>query len=135
LTTSTTTIANVGTKSGPLVRAVNSKKGGSQPITRVPSDNVVTTTSTTSSSGSNVKTIVPAVIVPVVAVLALAFFVVWYLKKQKKTAGSAGSAPQSTNNGEIQLSPSSTHNDVGSILTSETAETANPFKETSRTVL
>lgn len=143
LTTSTTVAVNTGSKEGPLVRAIASKSDASTKITRVPSDNGVSTSS--SSSGSNKsKVIAPAVVVPVIVVIAIAIFVVWFLAKQKKTAlfGLAGkrnnnnNSREQRNTGTHELSPTSTHADNATITTSATNDTTkNPFSDTSRAVL
>ncbi|CCH41463.1 putative secreted protein [Wickerhamomyces ciferrii] len=144
LTTSTTKATNVGEKSGPLLRAINSKSDAITTINRVPSDNGHTSTKS-SGSGSNAKTIAPAVVIPVIAVIGIAIFVVWFLNKQKKSVSQVlgfSKASRSNNSatgdrsGDIQLSPSTTNGDTHTIASAATDDTSkNPFAENSRTVL
>lgn len=130
LVTSGTDATNVGTKTGPLIRAIASTSDAITTITRVPSDNG-SGSSTTSSERSNAKVIAPAVIVPVIVVIAIASFVVWYIKKQKTGGITADSRAHNTGEqGDIHLSRATTAN---SLVTAETG--ANPFKENSRAVL
>lgn len=146
LTTSTTKAKNIGTKNGPLIRAIQSKADALTKINRVPSDNGLKSSSSSSKSSGNAKTIAPAVVVPVVVVIGIAIFVIWYLTKQKKTAlfglgnlrrnnnQTAGSSSQGQ--GDIHLSPATTHADTETIGTTVTNETAkNPFADSSRQVL
>ncbi|ODQ59014.1 hypothetical protein WICANDRAFT_105852 [Wickerhamomyces anomalus NRRL Y-366-8] len=140
LTTSTTNAKNIGTKNGPLLRVIRTKADALTKINRLPSDNGLTTSK--SQSDSKAKTIAPAVVVPVIVVIGIAIFVIWYLTKQKKSAllglgnlrstknkNTASSSSQAQ--GDIHLSPATTHADNETIATTITNETTkNPFTDT-----
>lgn len=135
LVTSQSDATTVGTKTGPMIRAIISSSEASTTITKVPSDNNIDTDDSSSTSSNKAKIIAPAVVVPVVCIMAIAAGVVWYLQKQRKNAGGSGgdvTEGTSTGNGEIHLSRTTTK-DNASIITEETGH--NPFQETSRTVL
>jgi hypothetical protein len=130
LVTSGTDATNVGVKTGPLIRAIASKGAALTTVTKVPSDNGL---GSSSSGSSKAKVIAPAVIIPIIAVTGIAGFVIWYLKKQKKHASivtSRARIASTSGEGEINLSKTTT---TTSVVTSETG--ANPFSESSRTVL
>lgn len=139
LTTSTTNAKNIGTKNGPLLRAIQSKSDALKNFEKVPSDNGLSISP--SKSKINSKAIAPAVIVPVIVVIGIAIFVVWYLKKQKKTAifgfwrNSSNSNQFQTQTGDIRLSPATTNADNVTIGSTTTNETTNPFGDQNRTVL
>ncbi|CDR39252.1 CYFA0S03e01354g1_1 [Cyberlindnera fabianii] len=149
LVTSQSDATTVGTKTGPLIRAIISDSEASTTIAKVPSDNNLDTASSSSSKSNKAKVIAPAVVIPVICVIAIAAGVVWYLNKQKKSrSGSsgardvgAGSGPRAAGAGagsstggvgDIHLSRTTTKENA-SIVTEETGH--NPFQETSRTVL
>lgn len=82
-----TTATHVGSKTGPLLRIINSRSDAHTTITRVPSDNGIDTTARSTSGGSsNAKVIAPAVVVPVIVVLAIAFGVIYFLRTRKPNA-------------------------------------------------
>ncbi|QPG76145.1 hypothetical protein FOA43_003531 [Brettanomyces nanus] len=83
LVTSKSDVEHVGTKSGPLLRIVDSTSDASTKISRVPSDNGVTSSSSHSNS-SKVKVIVPAVIVPVVVIALVVVLFFLYFNRAKK---------------------------------------------------
>lgn len=164
LTTSKTKAAHVGTKGSTLIRAIKYASDAQfSKITRVPSDNGSggSSSSSKSSSGKSNKagTIAPAVVVPVVVVIVVAAAVIWYLSKQKKSisslvhlgrsanGGGLGSKsqrmgthdPNNKSNGlgstHVELSPATTNADLHTVDTATTANTQNPFKDSSRAVL
>ena len=82
LVTSDNDLEHTGTKTGPLLRIVDSASDASKKITRLPSDNGSGSTST--SKSSDVKTIVPAVVVPVVVIIFIATIVIFYFHRMKQ---------------------------------------------------
>ncbi len=82
LVSSDNDLEHTGTKTGPLLRIIESASDASSKITRLPSDNGSGTTTT--SKSSNIKTIVPAVVVPVVVILFIAVAVILYFNRMKK---------------------------------------------------
>ncbi|VEU24437.1 DEKNAAC105662 [Brettanomyces naardenensis] len=82
LVTSQSTAEHVGTKSGPLLRIIDSVNDATTKITRVPSDNGLQ--SSTSSSSNKAKVIAPAVVVPVVAIIFIGLGIFYYLNHKGK---------------------------------------------------
>lgn len=136
LVVANTDATNVGTKTGPLIKAIASKSDASSSNIKLPSENGSVSSST--SSKSDAKVVAPAVIVPVILILAIATYVVWYIKKQKKVVGASIGANSRANNisnqeegnSDIHLSKMTTRASVFAVESG-----ANPFQETSRTVL